>query len=108
MAKFKVLTIGHQLRNKIVAGYGTEVDESQLMGNADALVKAGFIEPLDVDTNDADLDKLGFKELVSFAKLNDVNVDGLKSKSSVIAAIDAHLNELEVSGAVVVETEETE
>ena len=103
MAKFKVLTIGHQLRNKIVAGYGTEVDESQLMGNADALVKAGFIEALDIDNDDVELDKMGFSELIDFAKLNNVDVDGLNSKKKVIEAINSHLNDLEVNGNVTVE-----
>ena len=44
MAKFKVLVIGHQLKNKIVAGFGDVIDESQLMGKSEDLVKAGFIE----------------------------------------------------------------
>lgn len=43
MAKYIVNVVGHQLKNKVVAPFGTEVDESQLMGNTNALLKAGFI-----------------------------------------------------------------
>jgi len=44
MAKYKVLVIAHQLKNKIIAKSGDLVDETQLMGNAPQLVKEGFIE----------------------------------------------------------------
>ena len=37
------MTVGHQLKNKKIAYYPEIVDESQLEGNADELVKAGFV-----------------------------------------------------------------
>lgn len=43
MRKFKILVLGHQLKNNIVAKSNDIVDESQLLGNADELVKAGFV-----------------------------------------------------------------
>lgn len=43
MRKFQILTVGHQLKNKKIAYYPEIVDESQLEGNADELVKAGFV-----------------------------------------------------------------
>lgn len=49
MRKFTVNVIGHQLKGKVVAKFGEEVDESQLMGNADALLKAGFILEVKAD-----------------------------------------------------------
>ena len=48
MRKFSILVIGHQLKNKVVAKFGDVVDESQLLGNADELVKAGFVEEIEV------------------------------------------------------------
>jgi len=44
MAKYKILVIAHQLKNKVIAKYGDVVDETQLMGNAPQLEKEGFIE----------------------------------------------------------------
>tara|TARA_R100000541_G_scaffold44592_1_gene51679 strand:+ start:1059 stop:1271 length:213 start_codon:yes stop_codon:yes gene_type:complete len=44
MRKFKVLVIAHQLKNKVIAKTNDLVDENQLLGNADELVKAGFVE----------------------------------------------------------------
>lgn len=44
MRKFKVLVIAHQLKNKVIAKTNDIVDENQLLGNADELVKAGFVE----------------------------------------------------------------
>ena len=44
MAKYKIIVIAHQLKNKIIAKSGDLVDETQLMGNAPQLVKEGFIE----------------------------------------------------------------
>ena len=44
MRKFKILVLGHQLKNQVIAKYPDVVDESQLDGNADELVKAGFVE----------------------------------------------------------------
>lgn len=44
MREFKVLVIAHQLKNKVIAKTNDLVDENQLLGNADELVKAGFVE----------------------------------------------------------------
>lgn len=46
MRKFSILVIGHQLKNKLIAKFGDIVDETQLLGNADELVKAGFVEEI--------------------------------------------------------------
>jgi hypothetical protein len=46
MRTFKVLVIGHQLKNQVIAKFGDLVDENQLLGNADELVKAGFVEEI--------------------------------------------------------------
>lgn len=43
MRKFKIVVIAHQLKNNVVAKTNEIVDESQLLGNADELVKAGFV-----------------------------------------------------------------
>ena len=62
MRKFKVLVIGHQLKNKVIAPFGTVVDENQLLGNADELVKAGFVEEIvepkqEVEANEIEVEK---------------------------------------------------
>lgn len=43
MRKFKIVVIAHQLKNNVVAKTNEIVDENQLLGNADELVKAGFV-----------------------------------------------------------------
>lgn len=44
MKKYKIKVIAHQLKNQVIAVFGNEVNEDQLNGNADELVKKGFIE----------------------------------------------------------------
>ena len=67
MRQFTVNVIGHQLKGKIVAPFGTKVDESQLMGNADALVSAGFL--LEVKSNND-------------VNVNEIKVEGAKEVKS--------------------------
>jgi len=50
MKKYKVIVIKHQLKNQVVAKFGTIVDEIQLNNNADELVKQGFIELVKEDS----------------------------------------------------------
>jgi len=66
MRKFSVNVIGHQLKGKVVAPFGTEVDESQLMGNADKLVEAGFIVEVKSDKKDKT------EKAIDDIKVNDV------------------------------------
>lgn len=69
MRKFLVNVIGHQLKGKVVAPFGTEVDESQLMGNADALVDAGFLKEVKSDKKAEN-------------EVNDINVEDAKEVKS--------------------------
>lgn len=62
MRKFKILVLGHQLKNNIVAKSNDIVDESQLLGNADELVKAGFVSEIvepkkAVEANEIEVEK---------------------------------------------------
>jgi hypothetical protein len=62
MKKFKILVLGHQLKNNVVSVYGDVVDESQLLGNANELVKAGFVEEIvepkqEVEANEIEVEK---------------------------------------------------
>ncbi|ASD51608.1 hypothetical protein [Flavobacterium phage FCV-1] len=43
MKKYQILVLAYQLKNQEIAKYPDVVDESQLNGNADELVKAGFV-----------------------------------------------------------------
>ncbi len=43
MKKYQILVLAYQLKNQEIAKYPDIVDESQLNGNADELVKAGFV-----------------------------------------------------------------
>ncbi|QCW21732.1 hypothetical protein [Flavobacterium phage FCOV-S2] len=43
MKKYQILVLAYQLENQEIAKYPDVVDESQLNGNADELVKAGFV-----------------------------------------------------------------
>jgi len=96
MRKFKVNVIGHQLKDKVVAPFGTEVDESQLMGNADALVDAGFLTEV-IDENDSlDLDKMTKADLIDFAKANDFNVTENANKSVILDEIEKQILDKEV------------
>ena len=54
--KFKVITIMISLRNNKVANFGEIVDENQLAGSWEELVKGEYIEPV-VDDLDVDLDE---------------------------------------------------
>jgi hypothetical protein len=105
MRKFSILVIGHQLKNKVVAKFGDVVDESQLLGNADELVKAGFVEEVkgEVKEDDSfDLDKLTKEELIDFAKANGYEVSEKLSKKVILSEIDAQIKEQEVKGEVIV------
>ena len=94
MAKYKILVIAHQLKNKVIAKYGDTVDEVQLMGNALELVSTGFIELVEeVENDDFDLSKLTAKELIQFAKDNDYIVDEKAKKSELL---DSIINKIEV------------
>lgn len=53
MRKFSILVTGHQLKNKVVAKFGDVVDENQLLGNADELVKAGFVKEVKAEKAEA-------------------------------------------------------
>lgn len=100
MRKFKIVVIGHQLKNQFVAPFGTEVDESQLNGNADALVKAGFIEEIgkaDEKADDSfDLDKMKVDELKEFAKINGIELTATK-KDDIIEEIEKGIELLNAS-----------
>ena len=74
MRKFLVNVIGHQLKGKVVAPFGTEVDESQLMGNADALVDAGFLKEVKSDKKE--------DNPIIEADVNDINVEDAKEVKS--------------------------
>ena len=105
MRKFKVLVIGHQLKNKVVAPFGTVVDENQLLGNADELVKAGFVEEIKGEDSKEDsfnLDAMKKEELIAFAKLNNFVVTETAKKSDILDEIDAQLKEMEIKGEVIV------
>jgi len=62
MRKFKILVLGHQLKNNVVVGYGEVVDENQLLGNADELVKSGFVAEIvepkqEVEANEIEVEE---------------------------------------------------
>ena len=102
MRKFKIVVIAHQLKNNVVAKTNDIVDESQLLGNADELVKAGFV--VEVKEDDSfDLDKMTKKELVEFAKSNNFIVTESAKKEVILDEIYAQIKEQEVKGEVVVE-----
>lgn len=104
MAKFKVLVIGHQLKNKIVAGFGDVIDESQLMGKSEDLVKAGFIEEIQeaVGEDEISLDEMTKSELISFAKLNDFKITESAKKDFILNEIDDQIKIQEAVGDVIV------
>lgn len=92
--KYKVLVIAHQLKNNIIAKSGDVVFESQLSGNAAELVKLNFIEPVDevdveeeTNTTESELDGYTIKELITFAKDNDLDVDEKLKKYDLLASI---------------------
>lgn len=66
--KFKILVIGHQLKNQVIAKYPDIVDESQLNGNADELVKAGFVEEVKSEKNVENIDVENVEEVKSEKK----------------------------------------
>lgn len=100
MRKFKILVLGHQLKNQVIAKYPDIVDESQLDGNADELVKAGFVEEVK-EEKEIDLDKMSKTKLIAFAKLNNYTITESASKENILAEIDAQIKEQEVNGEVV-------
>lgn len=101
MRKFKIVVIAHQLKNNVVAKTNEIVDESQLLGNADELVKAGFV--VEVKEEDSfNLDKMTKKELVEFAKANNFTVTESAKKEFILDEIDAQIKEQEVKGEVIV------
>lgn len=63
MRKFKILVLGHQLKNQVIAKYPDIVDESQLDGNADELVKAGFVEEVKTEKALEELEVSNAKEV---------------------------------------------
>lgn len=101
MRKFQILTVGHQLKNKKIAYYPEIVDESQLEGNADELVKAGFVKEVKEDDS-FDLEKLTKDELIDFAKANGYEVTEKASKKIILNEIDEQIKEQEVKGEVIV------
>lgn len=105
MRKFQILTVGHQLKNKKIAYYPEIVDESQLEGNADELVKAGFVKEVkgELKEDDSfDLEKLTKDELIDFAKANGYEVTEKASKKIILNEIDDQIKEQEVKGEVIV------
>lgn len=98
MRKFLVNVIGHQLKGKIVAPFGTEVDESQLMGNADALVKAGFLTEVEVidEKESIDLDKMTKTDLIDFAKANEFDITENATKAVILDEIEKQILNKEV------------
>lgn len=105
MRKFSILVIGHQLKNKVVAKFGDVVDENQLLGNADELVKAGFVQEVKgevIEDDSFDLDKLTKDELIDFAKANGYEVTEKASKKIILNEIDDQIKEQEVKGEVIV------
>lgn len=55
MKKYQILVIGHQLKNQEIAKYPDIVDESQLNGNADELVKAGFVKEVKAEKKEEEI-----------------------------------------------------
>lgn len=55
MKKYQILVIGHQLKNQEIAKYPDIVDESQLNGNADELVKAGFVREVKAEKKEEEI-----------------------------------------------------
>jgi hypothetical protein len=94
MRKFRVLVIGHQLKNQVIAKFGNLVNEDQLNGNAQALVDGKFIEEVFEDANEIDVDLLGKNdidlsemtkaELIVFASDNDLDVNPANKKEYVL------------------------
>jgi len=88
--KFKIKVVGHQLKNQVVAVAGDIVDESQLLGNADQLVKGKFIE--EVESTDADDSK---------NQKNNANNKPVQTPAEKLAtAKTAHANALKVFTAL--------
>jgi hypothetical protein len=100
MAKYKVKVIAHLCKNNHLAKFGEEIDETQLTSNAADLVNAGFIELVEhIDEKEEDsydLDKLTKKELIEFAKANNLEVSGMATKDVILDEIEKQILDKEV------------
>ena len=99
--KFKILVIKHQLKNNVVAESGQIVSESQLKYNVSELLQGGYIEevlseetkPNEVVSPYAEMTK---KELIQFAKDNNIEIDPKAKVDVIVEAIENHVKSLEV------------
>jgi hypothetical protein len=74
-----------------------------LLGNADELVKAGFVAEIKEEKEDSfNLDAMKKDELIAFAKVNNFVVTETAKKSDILDEIDAQLKEMEIKGDVIV------
>lgn len=94
MAKYKVKVIAHQLKNNVIAKFGDVVDEIQLNGNAEQLVKDGFIESTKdakEDKKEVDLFKMKKDDLITFAKENEIELDETLTNKQMAELIELEM-----------------
>lgn len=106
--KYKILVIKHLCKKNHMAKFGEVVDESQLIGNPNELVKSGYIalEPIEVkgevvDENESTLSDMTKEELIQFAKDNNFEVTEKANKKIILAEIEKQIGEINASSEAV-------
>lgn len=92
MRQFQIKVIAHQLKGQVIAAFGEIVDEALLNGNADELVKAGFVDELKAE-DVFDLNNLTKKQLVSYAESMGLEVDEKAKNAELIKLIEEKIQE---------------
>lgn len=85
--KFKVKCIAISLKNNKIAKVNQDVDESQLAGDADALVDGGYITEIEPIDEPKELSEMTVAELKSFVEENELDVDLDQNKPELLASI---------------------
>ena len=85
--KFKVKCIAISLKKNKIARATEEVDESQLAGDPDVLVKDGYIIEIESNDEPKELSEMTVTELKAFVEENELDVDLSLNKAPLLEAI---------------------